>query len=151
MTEGSKSYLFVYGTLRKVLEHPLHEVLTIYGEFVGDAIMPGCLYDAGDYPAAVPAPDGTEVIHGELYYLREPQRILDKLDRYEGCITPEARRAEYRREYFDVRLYTGDRVKAWVYLYNLPTEQLTQIPSGDYLQWLDKGNGRKRKASMESD
>ena len=113
-----------------------------HGELVGHATLPGRLYDVGDYPAAVCQPDDTdEVIHGELYYLRDSYRIFDKLDRYEGYIAPGTGRSEYRREYRDVCLSTGDRVKAWVYLYNLRTDALTRIPSGDYLQWLGKENG----------
>ncbi|MCI0400228.1 MAG: gamma-glutamylcyclotransferase [Gammaproteobacteria bacterium] len=139
MRKEAKKYLFVYGTLRKALAYPLHRILAMHAEFIGDAILAGRLYDVGDHPAVVPSIDHTDVVHGELYYLREPQRILKRLDRYEGCIGPTGRRAEYRREGLEVILNnTGERVRAWVYLYNLPTDDLNRIHSGDYLQWLGK-------------
>jgi gamma-glutamylcyclotransferase (GGCT)/AIG2-like uncharacterized protein YtfP len=137
-------HLFVYGTLRHGSGHPLARLLATHARFVGRARFTGRLFDLGAYPAAVPAPEGGEVV-GELYRLLAPEILLPLLDRYEGCTEGPQERArdtpgapgspggEYRRERLPVRLEHGGTREAWIYLYNRPTERLRPIPGGDYL------------------
>ena len=99
------AFLFVYGTLRR--GQGLHvELLQTRAEFVGEAWMPGTLYDLGWYPGAVA--EGDQVISGELYRLPEPRSALRSLDAVEG--------GEFRRVAVRVRLADGGTRRAWVYL-----------------------------------
>lgn len=132
--EKHRELLFVYGTLRRGAKHPLHAVLAENAEFVGMGTFQGRLYDVGGYPGAVPSENGTDVVKGEVYALRDPQRVLRVLDRYEGCASDDPHPTEFRRVQAPITLENGRQVMAWIYLYNWPTQGLTPIPSGDYLQ-----------------
>ena len=131
---GDQGFLFVYGTLRRAANHPLHAVLAQDAEFIGMGAFQGRLYDVGGYPGAVPSEDPTDAVKGEVYVLRDPQRVLRVLDRYEGCGADDAPPTEFRRVRAPITLENGVQVEAWIYLYNWPTHGLTPIPSGDYLE-----------------
>ena len=132
-TTKEQTYLFVYGTLRRDVGHPLHAVLAEHATFVGCGTFQGKLYDLGAYPGAVPSENATDVVAGEVYALHDPERVLAILDRYEGC-ADEPPPTEFRREKARITLQDGMRIEAWIYLYNWPTAGLPRIPSGDYVQ-----------------
>lgn len=116
--------VFVYGTLRSELHHPLHELLASHSRHRGKAKVRGCLFDLGSYPGMT---IGDGVVHGELYEIEsELPRILEALDEYEGH--------EYRREVVDAELASGERVAAWAYVLAHDTNGLRRIESGDYVQ-----------------
>lgn len=133
--------LFVYGTLRpSAPPSPARRRLKSSAELEGRARMKGRLYEvpSGGFPVAVRAGEGW--VHGALYRLRRPARVLPALDRYEG------RRREgdglYRREVVPVERLedggggaagTGRRVPAWAYLYNRDVGGLRQVSRGDWL------------------
>lgn len=133
--------LFVYGTLRpSAASSPARRRLESGAELEGRARMRGRLYEVPSrrFPAAVRAGDGW--VHGALYRLRRPARLLPALDRYEG------RRPEgdglYRREVVPVESLedggggaagTGRTVHAWTYLYNRDVGGLRQVEGGDWL------------------
>ena len=131
MADGS--YLFVYGTLRRDAAHPMHRVLLRHARAVGPARFSGLLYDLGPYPAAVPDPAGREEVSGELYRMGDAVKLFRKLDRYEGCYAESTAGPEYRRELREVVATDGRRLRAWIYLYNPPVDNLPRIRSGDYL------------------
>lgn len=125
-------HLFVYGTLRSEGGAPggVSGLLDERAEKVGTGEIVGRLYEAGPYPAAVPA-DGDRV-RGEVYRLEAPGRSLPVLDRYEGC-APDGE-GLYRREEVEVEMDDGATLRAWTYFYNRETSSLEEIPSGDYLE-----------------
>lgn len=152
------TYLFVYGTLRRGVGHPMHKLLSAGAEALGVATYAGRLFDLGPYPGVVPDPTGHWRVTGELYRLHQPESLLGALDEYEGCAPHSPQPHQYRRVLQPVRLAIspdgraehpevramcpdGESVQAWVYIYNAPLDFLLdarrsgarQIESGDYL------------------
>jgi gamma-glutamylcyclotransferase (GGCT)/AIG2-like uncharacterized protein YtfP len=136
-------YLFVYGTLRQALGHPLHGLLRRHAEYAGQARFAGRLFDVGGYPAAVADPGAAPGVLGELYRLHSPEALWGPLDRYEGCTDGGDPHDEYRREQRRVIRADGSQATAWIYLYNRPTHRLRAIPGGDYLAHAGGSAGRE--------
>ncbi|MEW5803795.1 MAG: gamma-glutamylcyclotransferase family protein [bacterium] len=150
-----REYLFVYGTLRKCPDtldyrnQRMHHFLVQHADLAGKGTMIGRLYHIGEYPGAVLSPPAfkatpaapdrqsaapcADIVHGELYVLRDPAFVLEVLDEYEGCGPDDQQPTEFRRERTTIFLENGQEVIAWVYLYNWPTSGLKVIRSGDYL------------------
>lgn len=126
-------YLFVYGTLRRSANHPMHQLLMQTSRFIGMAHFQGKLYQVTYYPAVVASANPDEQVLGEVYQLLQPEQTLQELDKYEECGADFPEPQEYRRELQPVRLENGDSLTVWLYLYNRDTRMLTPIPSGDFL------------------
>lgn len=126
-------YLFVYGTLRRDGQHEMYRLLSRYADFVGKATYRGRLYLIDDFPGATPSSDPSDIVRGEVYRLESPKLLLDRLDEYEEYDPKAPDRSLYRRELAEVRVNDGRRLRAWIYLYNRPTERLRSIPSGDFV------------------
>lgn len=106
--------------------------------------MPGQLVlienDFGRYPGLVGAGDDVDArVVGELYRMRDPDRLLPKLDAYEECSPSCPQPHEYRREISLVETAAGERVRAWVYWYQGSTPNLAMIEPGDFLSLLSSG------------
>ena len=127
-------YLFVYGTLRRGANHPMHQLLMQNSRFIGMAHFQGKLYQVTHYPAVVASTHPDEQVLGEVYQLLQPEQMLPELDRYEECGADFPAPQEYRREMQQVVLENGDSLTAWVYLYNRSTVGLEQLLSGDFMQ-----------------
>ena len=127
-------YLFVYGTLRRGANHPMHQLLMQNSRFIGMAHFPGTLYQVSHYPAVVASANPDEQVLGEVYQLLQPEQTLPQLDKYEECSADFPAPQEYRREMQQVVLENGDSLIAWVYLYNRSTVGLEQLLSGDFMQ-----------------
>jgi gamma-glutamylcyclotransferase (GGCT)/AIG2-like uncharacterized protein YtfP len=125
-------YLFVYGTLRREARHPMHQVLAAGADFVDDASYQGMLYLVRHYPGVVASSDPADAVRGEVYLIRDAE-LLERLDAYEGNGPDSAPPHEYVRSLQSVRLARGDRVEAWVYLYNWSVDHLERVSSGDFL------------------
>ena len=132
-------YLFVYGTLRKEVGHPMHRVLIRHAILVDKGVYQGELYDLGDFPAAIHSARLEDRVHGEIYQLKGKDQIFEILDRYEGCVGTAP---YFRRERKEVRSGGGKVVCVWLYLYNRPVERYPRIPGGDYLTLL-RGSARQ--------
>ena len=117
--------LFVYGTLRKALNHPRRELLRSQAEFVGSGSFQGKLYDLGNFPGTVPSEEPSDQVRGEIYALHDADRIFRALDEYEGDA--------FRREKVAVRSEDGSKLRCWIYLYHRPVSQARIIPSGDFV------------------
>ncbi|MGH6784854.1 MAG: gamma-glutamylcyclotransferase family protein, partial [Sphingomicrobium sp.] len=78
-------FLFVYGTLSRDAGHPQHQNLAAHADYVGKGYFHGRLYRVAHYPGAVPSLDPGEKVFGELYSLRDADRLFGLLDDYEGC------------------------------------------------------------------
>ncbi len=131
----NKEYLFVYGTLRKDPKNQKYRILARHADFVGEGAFRGKLYDIGEYPGTIPSNRASDVVKGEVYALRNPNYALGRLDEYEGCGPDESYPTEFRREKKNIFLDNGEKVNAWVYIYNRPIKGLKAIPSGDYLKF----------------
>lgn len=127
-----KDWLFVYGTLLQSTESMMHQLLTQHAQFVSKAHYRGRLYMVQDYPGVVPSDHPSDKVAGELYALCNPSMILPILDQYEECGPAFPEPTEYIRKRQPITLANGKTAKAWIYLYQWPTENLTRIPSGKF-------------------
>ena len=125
--------LFVYGTLMRGYVHPMAKLLSANADFLGPASCRGRLYLVKHYPGLVLSEDESDVVHGELYRLREAEALLRELDMYEACGEGFAEPTQYLREMLSVTLADGATSDAWTYIYNWPIEKLTRIESGRFL------------------
>ena len=130
----NKECIFVYGTLRKDSKNKMYHILARHADFVGVGTFMGKLYKIGEYPGTVPSDNPDDVVKGEVYALRDPNRVLKVLDDYEGCGQDDPSPTEFRRERVLISLENGEKINAWIYIYNRPTDGLKVIPSGDYSQ-----------------
>jgi gamma-glutamylcyclotransferase (GGCT)/AIG2-like uncharacterized protein YtfP len=104
-------------------------------EFIGRGKMIAVMYDIGNYPGAVRDQAGNEV-DGELYRLRNEEKILDMLDRYEGYDSADEKVSEYIRRKTSIRMDNGGYQMAWVYWYNGNLNTKQRIRQNDYLDYL---------------
>ena len=81
-------YLFVYGTLRSEFPHPLARRLQAQAKFIGKGSTPGALYDFGWYPGARFDPHARTHVIGEVFSIKNAERLLAELDHYEGTAEP---------------------------------------------------------------
>jgi gamma-glutamylcyclotransferase (GGCT)/AIG2-like uncharacterized protein YtfP len=116
----------------------IHPLLVGQVEFLGAGTIVGKLYQLQDYPGAVLIAGDQSRIFGEVYRLLDANRLLPMLDKYEECTPNFPAPHEYQRIQLPVSMTAGQSLIAWVYLYNLATEQLKQINSGDYHNYLSK-------------
>ncbi|WP_443970984.1 gamma-glutamylcyclotransferase family protein [Sphingobium sp. CR28] len=117
---------FFYGTLMR--GESSHAALSLpdWTRYLGPASVRGLLYNLGDWPCAVPGPEG--VIQGELHRLVDPSRISD-LDAFEDYDPLDRARSEYIRVAMPL---VGGSGPVWVYAYNRPVSGLPRIASGDW-------------------
>jgi gamma-glutamylcyclotransferase (GGCT)/AIG2-like uncharacterized protein YtfP len=132
-TDEPADYIFVYGTLRSASDHDMSKVLQRHADFLGPGRIPGVLYDVGPYPGVVKKAGARAYVRGDVYRLRDSERSLRILDRYEGWDAKKPSSGEFRRSRVAVDLGAGKKIRAWIYLYNRPTTGLPKIRSGDYL------------------
>jgi len=125
--------LFVYGTLMRGYMHPMAKLLSANAEFLGEASCRGKLYLVKHYPGLVLSDDTNDIVHGELYRLREVEAMLREFDMYEACGEGFPEPTQYVRQMFSVTLADGSASEAWTYLYNWPVAKLTRIESGRFL------------------
>jgi gamma-glutamylcyclotransferase (GGCT)/AIG2-like uncharacterized protein YtfP len=126
--------LFVYGTLMRGFDHPMARLLSANATFVGVASCRGRLYLVKHYPGLLLSDEAADVVHGELFVLREPEAMLREFDMYEACGEGFAEPTEYVRRQLAVRLGDGSARDAWTYVYNWPVNGLPQIAAGRFPQ-----------------
>ncbi len=136
--DKKSEFLFVYGTLRKALNHPLSHFLMGNATFEGMATVYGKLYDVGRYPALTSSNNPDDAVVGEVYRLKDVSDVLSKLDDYEGCGPNDAEPTQYRRLPMQATMSNHEKVQTWVYVYNWTTEGLTLIPDGDYMAYVSQ-------------
>ena len=141
---GARDHIFVYGTLRKAVARPMHDVLARHCAYLGAGAIAGRLYEVGGYPGAVAATGVTGTIAGEVYTMTDAALVLPLLDAYEECSAAYPEPHEYRRRQLPVRLAGGGVLTAWTYLYNRPVTGLQRIRSGDYVEHLRRPKPRTR-------
>ena len=125
--------LFVYGTLMRGFDHPMARLLAANADFISEASSQGRLYLVKHYPGLVHADDAADIVHGELFALREADAMLREFDMYEACGEGFPEPTEYVRRRLAVTLADGSVREAWTYLYNWPVDGLPRIASGRFL------------------
>ena len=123
-------YLFVYGTLRSEFPHPLARRLQAQAKFIGRGSTPGVLYDFGWYPGARFDPHARTHVIGEVFSIKNAERLLAELDHYEGTAEPGN---AFRRVPVKVRLDHGGTVDAWSYEMGDSKARRRPIESGDFI------------------
>lgn len=126
------SHLFVYGSLMSTAGHRMGARLHREARRIGTATLQGRLYRVSWYPGAVDSPDPAHRVHGEIWALDDPKRVLAWLDDYEGVAPGRAQSGEYRRLERPVRLATGAEMAVWVYLYQRDATSLPVISDGHW-------------------
>ncbi len=132
----SSNYLFVYGTLRKDTKSAMHKQLAEHCQFYQRGTLQGRLFDVDQYPGVIQTDTNGYPVHGEVYRVLSPQHLFSLLDDYEGCTEQYPQPHEYVRSVIPITLEDNTTEHAWTYLYTHPTSALTEIHSGDYLQYL---------------
>ncbi|GAB3647035.1 gamma-glutamylcyclotransferase [Echinicola sediminis] len=126
-------YLFVYGTLAQSSAHPMAVFLRENCKLVGKAYVNGRLYLVADYPGLVLSKNSQEIVFGYIYSAEEMDSLLLVLDKYEEAGPKFPVPQEYKRERILVyHISSSQTWLCWAYIYNLPTENLPLIPSGDF-------------------
>lgn len=125
--------LFVYGTLMRGYVHPMARLLSANADFLGEASCRGKLYLVKHYPGLVLSDEASDVVHGELYRLREAGALLREFDMYEACGEGFPEPTQYIRRMLSVTLTDGAASEAWTYVYNWPVADLKRIESGRFL------------------
>jgi gamma-glutamylcyclotransferase (GGCT)/AIG2-like uncharacterized protein YtfP len=126
--------LFVYGTLMRGFDHPMARLLAANADFLGPAQCRGRLYLVRHYPGLVLSGDSADIVHGELFALREVDAMLREFDMYEACGEGFQAPTEYVRQLLPVTLADGTAGEAWTYIYNWPVTELPRIASGRFLE-----------------
>lgn len=134
-------YLFVYGTLLAASRHPMGDLLRAHAERLGDGSIGARLYiieetdDEGQnaYPGAVPSDHPDDRVFGDVYrILRDPQKLFETFDDFEACSPRWPQPYEFLLRPVDVRLMSGETLRAASYLYTWDTSRATLVPSGRY-------------------
>jgi gamma-glutamylcyclotransferase (GGCT)/AIG2-like uncharacterized protein YtfP len=128
-------HLFVYGTLMSTAAGALgraqRERLARESRGLGPAAMAGArLYDLGRYPGLVESSQGSDVVHGEVVALLNPQRTLAWLDAYEGVLPGDPSLSEYARLERPIQVARGETLQAWVYVFLRDVARRRRIANG---------------------
>lgn len=99
--------------------------------YLGQALLPGRLYDLGSYPGLVADAAATTLVYGHLARLNEATAVdtWRTLDAYEGI---ELEDPEYERVLFHPSVPPAGYVSIWIYHYRHPVTADTWISSGDF-------------------
>jgi gamma-glutamylcyclotransferase (GGCT)/AIG2-like uncharacterized protein YtfP len=139
--ETQSNLFFLYGSLRIGFRDPGYSYLSKYFHFVGEASVNGKFYFNGSTPVAVSAEAGR--ITGDVYELNDPEDfkwVAVQLDDYEGLNVEPGETPLYKRELVSIEL-NGSQQSAWIYWYNRPVTDFTELDAGQiaaYLQQLNK-------------
>ena len=127
------NYLFVYGTLLKDLDNDMSKFLSVHTRLVGKGCFHGQLFQVSWFPGAITSKNTSEKVYGSIFKVKDFETLFKVLDGYEGVGENQPKPNLYTRELVTAFLQDGSKLETWVYLYNLPTEHLKQIVSGDFL------------------
>lgn len=127
---------FVYGTLREGFGN-YKRLLEGHTTNIEEATLEGFeMYSVGGFPAILPA-EGTVV--GELITIDEDkyEPVLRSLDRLEGYYPQSKDNSMYLREKMEVITSNGEKVEAYVYVWNRPAPR-EKVESGDWKQFVNE-------------
>ncbi len=124
-------YLFVYGTLGRSFDNPFSKQLRSSSTFIAEGTFPGGLYLVTWFPAAVYRPGSSLSVYGEIYRMKEPDRLLPALDEYED-VHADREQSLYIRKMIPVITPDKRIFNCWTYLYNRSVEGLQQLSGGRF-------------------
>ena len=127
----TEDYLFVYGTLRKNTER--HDLVQRFCDYIDTGMVQAVMYQISYSPGVILTDDPQQQVVGEVYRIHHPQLLLAELDDYEECSSSFVEPHEYVRQQQMICLSNGNKLPAWVYLYNHPISGKKLITSGDFL------------------
>ncbi|MBB6128918.1 gamma-glutamylcyclotransferase family protein [Mucilaginibacter lappiensis] len=125
-------HLFVYGTLLDS-GNSYGAYLQQHCTLIKKGKFKGKLYDIGEYPGAIVDESTDQYVHGSIYQMDEPEKILNFIDDYEGFGDDQEQPNLFTRELTSIETDMGT-VQCWIYLYHLSVANLPQIPSGQYFK-----------------
>jgi gamma-glutamylcyclotransferase (GGCT)/AIG2-like uncharacterized protein YtfP len=125
--------IFVYGTLMRGFDHPMSKLLASGSDYLGEASCQGRLYMVAHYPGLLHAATSGDIVFGDLFQMRDPEKLLAVLDDYEGVGPGHEQPTLYLRDLLPVTLGNGSVVQAWTYIYNRPVSETSRIASGRFL------------------
>jgi len=131
--EQTSNYLFVYGTLLDA-DNEFAIYLNNNCSFYAKGKFKGRLYDIDEYPGAIADRNSTTYVYGSIFLIHNPIPVLKQLDVYEGFGDDQQQPNLFIRELMAIET-VDSYIDCWVYLYNLPVEELVLIESGDYLKY----------------
>ncbi|MFA6247900.1 MAG: gamma-glutamylcyclotransferase family protein [Mucilaginibacter sp.] len=127
-------FLFIYGTLLQP-GNPFANYLSRNCTYLSPGKLKGLLYDIGEYPGAIVTDNTDGYIYGSIFKLHHTEENLRVIDDYEGYGPEQDLPNLYIRSVAPIETDSG-AVDAWIYLYNLPTNGLPQIASGNYAEYI---------------
>lgn len=134
--------IFVYGSL---MEGFFNYTKYLEGNVISKdkATIEGKLYDMPHkgYPAVI---NGTDIVHGELYSLKDFSHNLSALDKMENYFGENNPNNEYNRIIVSVTLESGKIEDAYMYFYNLEDSEEFKENS----IYISNGDWRKHKNNL---
>lgn len=126
--------IFVYGTLRKKNLKSLIPEIVPYVKVKSRGYVKGKLYDAGEYPAALPQISGNKKVYGEVLEInmQKLDYVLNTLDEYEEVNSNNLSSSLFVRKLTKVNAANGENIPAWIYWYNKNVENMKEIKDGIY-------------------
>lgn len=125
-------FLFVYGTLKKGFNNKARKKLNENSLFIGDAEFNGKLFLIKGYPGAVKSDNSSDIVHGELYKIKNRATLFKILDEFEECSDTFKKPTLFKRKICKVKIEKKYEY-AWIYLYNLATRGLPKIKTGIFM------------------
>jgi gamma-glutamylcyclotransferase (GGCT)/AIG2-like uncharacterized protein YtfP len=107
--------IFVYGTLLAGQHN--HHLIEDHHTDMQTAVLPGRLIHLGGFPGLLPAEEDTDLISGEVYSLKDFDRVLDSLDELGGRHGPGNRHNLFHRVLVRAQAKKR-RVLCWTWFYN---------------------------------
>ncbi len=125
-----KFLLFVYGLLRKGINHPMSMSLSKQAIHIGSGSVKGKVFLIDDYPGMVVGRNYSTHVTGDIYGFNDPDLWKD-LDQFEEVNVSD----EYQRQVIEVE-FSGQILNCWTYVYQRSIDGLEEIPSGDFLEYI---------------
>lgn len=124
--------LFVYGLLRKGIDHHMSRLLNIKANYIGMGAARGKLFLIDNYPGMIIDMDSESQVYGDIYGFNDA--ILWKfIDGFEEIDISD----EYKKQKIEVDI-CDQKLNCWSYVYQRSTDRLEYIPSGDFLEYIRK-------------
>lgn len=90
------------------------------------------------YPGVIESDDSSDKVIGEVYQIKNQKVLLSQLDQYEGCSSHAPEPHEFIRRVKFVLLESGEKIRAWIYLFDQAVSEKERILSGDFLNHQSK-------------
>lgn len=138
--------VFVWGLSRRIAA-PYDDAFRIhiapYTNFLGGATMQGRMYKIfKNHVAVVESGNPSDVVHGELYRMHEPEKLLYRYDQFVGYDPNSETPTRFTRKLIQVT--HNDRIRnAWVWLHTRDPVAVgwERVPSGDFADVLGSNEG----------